>query len=158
MPRRLAPARTARGRVPDGCPLSAREYQILCLATVGLSKVETARVLGITPSTVRSVLKNARHRMDVDTLEQLVAEATARGWLLHEPPQRGLTVVQRRYLHQFDRMLRGEPADTDECFRAMCVERGVTDPRGRSYRRPDATRLGEVSEALDRFLEEVFDA
>lgn len=59
--------------------LSAREIEVLRLASTGRSDKEIARDLGIAPSTVRTLIERSANKLAVETRIEAVIEALRRG-------------------------------------------------------------------------------
>ena len=68
-------------RLPEPCPLSERELNVLRLLAEGKVYKQIARELHLSPSTVRSHLHRAYRRMGVVDRTQAVLMATELGWL-----------------------------------------------------------------------------
>jgi PAS domain S-box-containing protein len=68
-----------RLRAPDGQTLSPREQQVTRLLASGLTGAQIARLLSLSPETVRTHVRNAMVRMGARTRAQLVAMAIGRG-------------------------------------------------------------------------------
>ncbi len=121
-----------------GCPLSTRELQALRAVASGASQKKAARELGITHSTIRTILARAAGRLEVTGTAQAVIYCFKAGWLdvdVDAPEQtatiadldrlarvledlvelikhrRRVTERQRVYLDAFDQLL---AARTDE--------------------------------------------
>ena len=135
------------------CPLSARQYEVVLLAMRGLETKQIAVSLGITVSTVRSHLFEARKTLGLTGQGRgaLMALMLNRGWV--DPAgvapevasystwlsatKRDLdwrpSAAQRCYLTAFDRLLRRRDpvsaAALDLAFRLMCWEAGSPIPR-----------------------------
>lgn len=73
--------------------LSRRELQCLRLVARGKSDWEIARILGLSPETVRQYVKRARAAYDVATRTQLVVHGLRDGWIAFDdaiPPTGGM--------------------------------------------------------------------
>lgn len=75
-PQPTTPPRPARG-----CPLTARQLQILTLLAEGLTYGHIARRIGIGTSTVRTHIHNAYNRLGVHNRAHAVILAAEQGWL-----------------------------------------------------------------------------
>jgi HD-like signal output (HDOD) protein/DNA-binding CsgD family transcriptional regulator len=76
------PKGSGQRRIPvEPCPLSSQELRILQLLAKGLVYKEIARMLGLSPSTIRSHLHNIYGKLDGANRAQVVLIATERGWL-----------------------------------------------------------------------------
>jgi DNA-binding CsgD family transcriptional regulator len=118
-----------------GCPLSAREFEVLRLmALEGLQTEGIAQRLGVTASTVRQHCQNAYRRLGVTHAVQALVVCFNAGWI--DPVQTRIqdplrfsddekwepTPAQRVYLDAFDDHLR---AGDDE--RALLAAKRKTD-------------------------------
>lgn len=109
-------ARRHAGGVPEGCPLSRRQYQVMCGLAAGRTYLEIARGLGISHSTVREHAHVAFRHLGVTGRGASCAVVAMKdsGWLgakprrPQEPPDPHLTPVQLAYA---------------ACFAALCRER-----------------------------------
>jgi HD-like signal output (HDOD) protein/DNA-binding CsgD family transcriptional regulator len=76
------PKGSGQRRIPvEPCPLSSQELRILQLLAKGLVYKEIARMLGLSPSTIRSHLHNIYGKFDGANRARVVLIATERGWL-----------------------------------------------------------------------------
>ena len=139
-------------RHAEGPPLTPREIEVLRHIASGRTYKQTARILNIKPSTIRTHVNNiCRRRLNVSSTTQAALVAVAHGWLRRDelvpdysgreytthPSNRARPWVpspaQRLYLDAFDVLLKNrspEAARTvDFYFRVMCRERAVTDRR-----------------------------
>ena len=76
-------------QVPEGCPLSARQLEVLRLAADSLTYDEIGSVLGISTTTVRSHLHNAGRRLGINShrVTSAIIHCARRGWFgWQEPP------------------------------------------------------------------------
>jgi DNA-binding CsgD family transcriptional regulator len=73
----LAPATYRR----DASALTLREIEVLRLAALGLSCLESGKALGITPRTVEFHLKNAGEKLGAVNKIHAVAIAVSAGWI-----------------------------------------------------------------------------
>jgi DNA-binding CsgD family transcriptional regulator len=107
----MRPSKHGRDKVPEGCPLSPREFEVLERVADGMTYAETGAELGIAVSTVRSTINSAYPRLGVQSSSQAVAEMARSGWLGFtvppgpEPeekyPERTAPFI-RAYLAEFD--------------------------------------------------------
>jgi DNA-binding CsgD family transcriptional regulator len=114
--------RATAGSVPAGCPLTARQFEMATLLTRGLTRDQIAAQLGVSCSTVRTILHQAYVRLGVANGAQAVAVFAARGWLDGVPPlpdrDQRTDRFARVYLDAFDSYLR---TGSDRARRAMDI-------------------------------------
>lgn len=79
--------RAGSPKVPEGCPLSPRRFEILQLLGEGLVRKEIAARLGIAPSTVRTATHELYRTLGCTNVTQAVAEAGRHGWIGWVPPE-----------------------------------------------------------------------
>lgn len=133
------------------CPLTSKQYETLLLVMRGSTYKQTAHEQGVTPSTVRTTLHNARRRLGVSSTMQALVVMLREGWAepygvlgdYEGPPystasQYGKhewlpSPAVRLYLNAFDRLLRTRTPEAagavDLCFRVLCHERTIPDRR-----------------------------
>ncbi len=127
-------------RVPDGCPLSPREYAAIVAVARGESAKEIAARTNRNLSAVRSALCKAYARLGVLNAPEAVAACYDGGWLTPEPNgKRKLEVTPREqvYLHALDLHLRSRTAEEQQATRQI-MERARDDagmPAGSNMRR-----------------------
>lgn len=114
----------AKPEVPEGCPLSDRQYEILYWITQGKEYTEVASLLGISHSTVRTHTHHAYKILGVKSASAATVMFMREGWHAEKPaePQgerpaildhsayAGLPPFAPAYLEAFDRHL----ADGDD--------------------------------------------
>jgi DNA-binding CsgD family transcriptional regulator len=127
-------------RVPDGCPLSPRQFEVINLLCDGLSYHEAARRLGIAVTTVRSHVDAAHKKLGVRSTAQAVAMMGRSGWwgwIAPEPDPEPSSFVKNRpwagaILVEFNRWLASGFADQDArdalhiAAQGACHTAGVT--------------------------------
>jgi len=144
-------------RVPAGCPLSSRQWQVLELLARGRSQKQIALRLGITAQGVRSVLHLAYKALGVCGGPAAIALSYSAGWMDPVDTSWGdgrLTAAQHLYLRAFDKFMAARHVeDAQERARAemrhhlgsLRIEHGIAAPAvAHDRRRPD--------EAMDRLL------
>lgn len=99
--------------VPAGCPLTARQFEVMRLICEGLTYREIAQRIDRSVSAVRSRCVGAMTRLGVRESRQAVVVFMRHGWHTGVPAEpvyaRGpITPWQAAYLHEFDRHLAGE--------------------------------------------------
>lgn len=95
-------------KVPDGCPLSPRRFEVLQLLGEGRTTKEIAAGLGITASTVRSLAHDINRTLGCTNAKQAIAAAGRRGWMGWEPPEEATPLAVTHpflaaYLQEFER-------------------------------------------------------
>jgi DNA-binding CsgD family transcriptional regulator len=98
-------------KVPEDCPLTPRQFEVLQLLGEGLTAEQVARQLQIEWTTVRSLNHTAFKRLGCANATQAVAIMGQRGWMGWQPPKpveepTPLAVEHpflAAYLHAFDR-------------------------------------------------------
>jgi DNA-binding CsgD family transcriptional regulator len=76
-----------RGPVPDGCPLTPRQFELLRrLGEDGLTYAQLGLELGVAMSTIRTHTHAAFSRLGVPGLAQAISLMGRRGWLGWTPP------------------------------------------------------------------------
>jgi DNA-binding CsgD family transcriptional regulator len=97
-------------KVPDGCPLTPRQFEIARLLAGGLTPRSVARNLGRSPQTIYNAVHAACAILQIDGGSRaLVAEVGARGWVGWEPPIDPATPLAvdapflAAYLREFER-------------------------------------------------------
>ncbi len=169
------PARNRSDRVPEGCPLANREYDVVCLLAEGLSQKEVAHRLGIARSTVSTTLGHARSRFGLGPCRTLALVVILKdsGWLGAPPrpprqgrePDDGCTPPQLAYAYAFVRLCRERTPRAvlivTVAYMLLCADRGWTPSRprrnpdidalllrmARGLSRPVYAGLGELAEA-----------
>ena len=131
--------------LPDGCPLTPREWQVLWLDGVWFlrSKKQIAAVLGVSASSVRVTLYRARLRLGADSNWEARKIVGSGRWPRRiDAREPVLTPAQTLYLDEFDKYLAsgearfGESSDgMKHHLKSMCMERGMGQPK-RSQRSP----------------------
>jgi DNA-binding CsgD family transcriptional regulator len=91
---------------PNGCPLTRRQLEALKVRATTETDKEVGARLGITTSTVRQHLYDARRLAGVANTFQLLLLAEREGWLNIEVMNSKATPIQRLYLEKFDAFLR----------------------------------------------------
>jgi DNA-binding NarL/FixJ family response regulator len=81
----LRPEAATRAVTEDGESLTDREVEILGIFSRGLTYDETARVLGISPNTVRDFVKKIYGKLKVHSRSEALFEALSLGLLDREP-------------------------------------------------------------------------
>jgi DNA-binding NarL/FixJ family response regulator len=67
-------------RVPEGCPLSQRQYEVMTLLCEGLTQREIAEKLNYSRSTIRDEIIQARWALRVHNQRAAVAAFFENGW------------------------------------------------------------------------------
>lgn len=93
--------------VPPGCPLTARQFEIVGLLADGLAPKSIATRLGITHNTVRTTIGNAARTLKVSGAAGLITEAGRRGWLNWTEPEEATPLAVEHpflaaYLREFE--------------------------------------------------------
>lgn len=113
----LPPSKRTADFMPDGCPLSPREFEILQKVAAGRTKQQIALEMAIEPSTVRSAAHKAYARLGVSNAAQAVAAMYDDGWMDYVPltaESRGLpSHFAAAYLEHFERWVR-DPENADQ--------------------------------------------
>lgn len=146
MTARRAASKQHRDEVPEGCPLSVRELQVLAGLSRGLVAKQIAAELGLSQSTVRSFTHSAYQRLGVDDRAQAVIRCWREGWIddagriqvAPRPPKRAdrVTPAQALYLQAFERWLRTEDdLDREEMYVLARVVKREAAPDGVLRRR-----------------------
>jgi DNA-binding CsgD family transcriptional regulator len=73
-------------RVPDGCPLSPRQFEVITLFCDGLSYFEASVRLGVAVTTIRSHANYARQKLGARSTAEAVAMMGRSGWWGWVPP------------------------------------------------------------------------
>jgi DNA-binding CsgD family transcriptional regulator len=73
-------------KVPDGCPLTARQFRVLQLLGDGLTGEQIAAELGVSASAVRSASSAAFKALQCANTVQAVVVMGRRGWIGWQPP------------------------------------------------------------------------
>jgi DNA-binding CsgD family transcriptional regulator len=86
----------------EECPLTPAELRVLELLMQGLSYEEIAEALGRKPSTIRSQLNSAYHRLGVRASYQAVLECVRAGWLVwsDDDPETALLIRTQKILRE----------------------------------------------------------
>lgn len=138
-------------RVPEGCPLSPRQWDALQGLAFGETDAETAVRLHIGESTLRTHRIHLRKKLGVKTSAQAAALGASKGWLVGDPVEfdqekidSPLTPGQQLYVEGFDQLLRSR--DTfdrsraerllNSAYRTVCLEAEIPDRRGHDHRLP----------------------
>jgi Response regulator containing a CheY-like receiver domain and an HTH DNA-binding domain len=142
------------GKVPAGCPLSARQWAAARLVCEGASYRTAAKHMGCSVSNVRSHLHEAYKRLRVKTGAQMAVVVCASGWMDPvdiEWTDRRVTAAQYLYLQAFDRLAEAKGglatiatarSEMSHMLRAMCIERGIEVPnRGKPHQKEGLRRL-----------------
>jgi DNA-binding CsgD family transcriptional regulator len=169
---------TARLRVkrtvPEGCPLSYREWEALRCMALGLTGKEAASRMGLRYTSVGSHLTNVYAKLGVSNASGAVAVAFRQRWLSpdEQMPFRDYTTDdvgprpsenwrptagQRVYLDCFERMLKNPCEETHQDMRRAwhlwLHEQAIfDDPHDRPHP-PDSRR---ENDPLDSILSDVF--
>lgn len=121
--------------LPTGCPLTRGEFECARLLCEGLRVKEIAVRRNRSESSVRGMLLNARRRLGLRTVRQLVPVMAASGWVDYvdtEWEDERVTAAQSLYLAAFERWLRDPNDETVErrafWLRGMFYEADVTPP------------------------------
>lgn len=81
----------AAGAVPDDCPLTRGQHEVLALVTDGMTYQQAALELGLAESTVRSHASSAYARLGVSNAAGAAVQFMRRGWHRQasapEPPE-----------------------------------------------------------------------
>ncbi len=127
-------------RVPDGCPLTNAEYEVMSMYAQGQFTSEICFATGRASSTVRGRVNSANRRLGTTSRTQSLMLMKDSGWL-GAPPRRPneqdppLSHSQMLYLKAFDVWLRDRSSEAQAaltiCFAAMCWESNA-----RPVRRP----------------------
>ena len=94
--------------IPKGCPLSPRQFEVLKLATSGLSYDAIAAELMVSRSTVRTHLHEAYSRLGVGGISQAQSMMLGAGWFDPVNTDFGddrTTAAQALYVGALDRLL-----------------------------------------------------
>lgn len=83
------PAYKPSARLADQLPLRSREREVVTLIALGLDTAEIAERLYISPSTVRTHVRNAMARLGAHTRAQLVAKVLCSEKAMHPAPLAG---------------------------------------------------------------------
>ena len=105
--------------IPKGCPLSPRQFEVLKLATSGLSYDAIAAELMVSRSTVRTHLHEAYTRLDVGGISQAQSMMLGAGWFDPVNTDFGddrTTAAQALYVGALDRLLARRHADGPAFF------------------------------------------
>lgn len=99
----------ARRLVPEGCPLTPRQFEVLSLVAEGLTRVEIAERLFVAPTTVRTHIWAGLRRLGARSephAVQLMGRAGWAGWRPPppepEPPVAGSEPFLAAYLRELD--------------------------------------------------------
>lgn len=141
----MPPASRRREGVPDDCPLTAREFEVLGLLAEGLAMKQVAAKLGIAASTVRIQAHTGYRRLGVGNVTQAVAMMSRRGWLGWTPPppqppvepEGKLPPFARAYLEAFDEHLRSGSEQSRRSMRIALY--GQANEAGRQELPPPVT-------------------
>jgi DNA-binding CsgD family transcriptional regulator len=74
-------------KVPDGCPLTPRQFEILQLLGDGLTVKQAAQHLGVTASTIRSLNHKAYASLGAADATQAIVIMGRRGWIGWRAPE-----------------------------------------------------------------------
>ena len=77
-----APADTKAGEPGQDTPLTQRETELLTLFAKGLSQIEAAELMDISPNTVRHYSKAIHRKLNVKSKSEAVFEAIQMGWII----------------------------------------------------------------------------
>jgi len=88
-PRPYQAATAPRSGPPTGLPVSAREQQLLEFAALGLTNQTIATRVGLTPATVRTVMRRVYRRLGVHDRAAAVAICLDRGIITPSPTAGG---------------------------------------------------------------------
>jgi DNA-binding CsgD family transcriptional regulator len=104
--------------VPDDCPLTGSEFEVVCLLAEGLSAKQVAARRHCSVSTIRTLAHIAYARLGVRDRVTACLLFRDRGWIaplevrfVPEEPARPLTSVQRMYVDAFMRWTREGPVE-----------------------------------------------
>lgn len=95
--------------VPDGCPLTDRQFEVFALMAEGFNGVQAGQELGIAVSTLRLHIEQGMKALGVRTSRQAVVVMSKRGWFGWEPARASLKLVARGYIDALDRCAAGDP-------------------------------------------------
>lgn len=95
-------------QVPDDCPLSPRQFEVLQLLGEGLAQGQVADRLGITTSGLRSINNGAFRKLGCSSATQAVALMGRHGWLDWTPAAELTPLAAEHpflaaYLREFER-------------------------------------------------------
>jgi DNA-binding CsgD family transcriptional regulator len=114
---------SAAAEVPEGCPLTPRQFQILQLLGDGAINKYIAGHVGISPSTVRSHVEQIRHALGAHNITQAVTEAGRRGWMGWTPPPQveapSPLVVEHPFLAAYLREFERSRWPNEPCARSV---------------------------------------
>lgn len=125
-------------KVPDGCPLTNTEFEVMALVAEGKTGKTIALMLERSNSTIRTQVLSACRRLGAETRVQAVLAMKDSGWLGAQPRRPNesdppLTHGQMLYLKAFDALLRTRTREAEAavtiCFAAMCWEADVRPKR-----------------------------
>ncbi len=140
-----SPGKPEPDKVPAGCPLSLRQFQILTLQASGLTGKQIARALGVSHSVVRTHASRAHGILGISSASQAVVLMKDSGWL-GSPPRRSqedddsrvVTPVQAAYADRFTELVRRRGSREEAMVTLAAGLHSATHnhPRG-PRRRPD---------------------
>jgi DNA-binding CsgD family transcriptional regulator len=130
-----------RVAAPDGCPLSARQFECIDLLARGYSYRRIAQHAGIRVSTVRTHLQVAYRRLGVHKASDAAIAVLSAGWVDFVETDWGddrTTAAQSLYVAAFQRYTRDgsakNRAEMTHMLRAMHFEAGKLPPPQRGHR------------------------
>ena len=137
--------------VPDGCPLTPRQFAILCALANGKTVKQVALSMGVAASTIRTHMHHAYRRLGVTCDTQAVGHLLRSGWLGSGTPaprpSLPLSHFQRAYLAAFDEHLQ---THGDQSRRAMRI--ALYGARNEAGLEPNIEYRPGREEPLDRLL------
>jgi DNA-binding CsgD family transcriptional regulator len=120
--------------IPQDCPLTPRQWDVLLLLSQGWSYLQIGRELSIGASTARGHAFGGCRRLGVARTGAAITLMARRGWLGWEPPRAALRHVVAGYLDALDRYAAGEPgARTAMMFYADEMRRIIKPDRKGNY-------------------------
>lgn len=85
----------ALSAVPDDCPLTPRQFEVLLALCEGCSYRQVGEQVGIAASTVRAHVHQITSRLGVSDIKQAIVTTTRKGWLPWQMPPRQLRRQER---------------------------------------------------------------
>lgn len=162
----------SHGRLMD-CPLSCREHEVLIHAIRGLTQTQTAGMLGVSVSTVRTLRMTALRRLGVVTVTHAALVMLGEGWVSRDqllPSYEGRPYVtlaskrmsttlrwlpspaQRLYIDAFDKLLtrRDDAAAQRVAFAFLALYHEAKVPRPPARSRDVGQMLLSMARGLTR--------
>jgi DNA-binding CsgD family transcriptional regulator len=123
-------------KVPEGCPLTPRQYQTIKLLCDGQTRSEIADTLALSRSTIRTIHHEALRRLRVSSLRAARHKLTQNLWWEPDQPDKPLRDDQPflvAYLQEFERSRWPNEPDTAS---ALGMELALAGHRNQQRRRP----------------------